>query len=83
MRLVYFLLAESAYVFFGLIFDICRSLSDRIATICHRQYPLDSNPDDSPDTAGGSIRRRPPRPGGTGEAQARPEVEGSNFSLVP
>jgi hypothetical protein len=76
MRLVYFLLAEGVYAFFGLIFDVCRSLS----TLCNRHNP---DVDDSPDTAGGSVRRRPPRPGGTGEAQARPEVEGSNFSAVP
>lgn len=68
MKIVYLWLARRVYA-------ICRILKRPLRTIFHLGYP--------PDETGAGIRRHPRFPGGTGAAEARAEVEGSNFSLVP
>lgn len=79
MQLIYFLLAEGAYGFFRTIFDIYQALAHRSRV--YRWYPPN---DDLPNgDAEAGVRNRPPHPGGTDSLEARPEVEGRNFSLVP
>lgn len=78
MRPIYFLLAEGAYAIGRAISDICRTV--RLATSRWHFPPDEDFPSDETDAG---VRRRPLRPGGTDAAQARPEIEGSNFSLVP
>ncbi|HAZ49702.1 MAG TPA: hypothetical protein DDW76_28055 [Cyanobacteria bacterium UBA11369] len=79
MQFIYFLLAEGAYGFLRAIFDIYQALAHLWKR--YRWYPPD---DDFPDgDAEAGVRNRPPRPGGSNAAQAKPEVEGRNFSVVP
>lgn len=79
MQFIYFLLAEGTYGFLRAIFDIYQALAHR--SMRYRWYPRD---DDFPDgDANAGVRNRSPHPGGTDSAQARPEVEGRDFSLVP
>ncbi|MFB2983948.1 hypothetical protein [Microseira sp. BLCC-F43] len=79
MQFIYFLLAESAYGFLRAIFDIYHAITHLSSR--YRWYPPD---DDFPDgDADAGVRNRPPHPGGIDSAQARPEVEGKDFSVVP
>lgn len=79
MQFIYFLLAEGAYGFLRAIFDIYQALTHLSRR--YRWYPPDEDFPDGDAEAG--VRNRPPHPGGTDSAQARPEVEGKDFSLVP
>lgn len=75
MKIAYLLLASGAWGLCCAVFNIYRALREGLGTSNYRDFP--------PDEAAAGVRNRQPRPGGTGEAQARPEVEGSPYSVVP
>lgn len=79
MRPLYYLFWGGAYGFLRAISQICRYLS-RLGRSSYWHFPPDDFPSDETDA---KVRNRPPHPGGTDSAQARPEVEGRDFSLVP
>lgn len=68
MKVVYLWLDRSIYA-------ICRILKQLLRTAFYLNYP--------PDEMGVGIKRHPRLPRGTGTTEARAEVEGSNFSLIP
>jgi hypothetical protein len=75
MKLMYFLLAGGAFSFSIAAFQLYRAFKSRWLS----SFPKDFPP---PSTRTG-VRLPKPRPGSSGAAEAKAEVEGSPFSIVP
>lgn len=75
MKLMYFLLAGGAFSFSIAAVQLYRAFKSR--GFC--SFPKDFPP---PSTRTG-VRLPKPRPGSSGAAEAKAEVEGSPFSIIP
>jgi hypothetical protein len=75
MRLIYLVLAGGACSLSIVAIQLYRAFRARCLTSFRRDFP--------PPSTGARVRLPKPRPGSSGAAEAKAEVEGSPFSIVP